>query len=296
MKAVDHSVVRATNRSKVTSRYRTKKSIANTLVYILLIIGGLVMFIPIAWVLLTSFKTPPEVTRLPITWLPDNPFYYQNYVDLFQVQPFGRYFLNSMIVSVLGVISSLLLATLAAYAFAKIDFKFKEFFFYLILAVFMVPQEAMVLPLYLMMVPLGLVNTYVGLAVPDLFTAFGVYLFRQFMEGIPDDYIDAARVDGASELRIVWQVVLPLVTPAMAAFVIIKFMWAWNQFLWPLIIGQQQEMFTVTVGLVFFAGQWFNDWNMITTATIFSMIPMIVIFILLQRYLVQGIVLSGVKG
>ncbi|MCB0214623.1 MAG: carbohydrate ABC transporter permease, partial [Anaerolineae bacterium] len=122
------------------------------------------------------------------------------------------------------------------------------------------------------------------------------YLLRQFMEGIPDDYIDAARVDGASELRIVWQVVLPLVTPAMAAFVIIKFMWAWNQFLWPLIIGQQQEMFTITVGLVFFAGQWFNDWNMITTATVFSMIPMIVIFIVLQRYLVQGIVLSGVKG
>lgn len=296
MEMVNHSASHPLEKLEQKSWYGFKRRFANTLVYLLLITGGLVMFIPLAWVLLTSFKTPPEVTRLPITWLPDNPFYYQNYIELFQVQPFGRYFLNSMIVSVMGVFSSLVLATLAAYAFAKIDFMFKEFFFYLILAVFMVPQEAMVLPLYLMMVPVGLVNTYVGLAVPDLFTAFGVYLLRQFMEGIPDDYIDAARVDGASELRIVWQVVLPLVTPAMAAFVIIKFMWAWNQFLWPLIIGQQQEMFTVTVGLVYFAGQWFNDWNMITTATVFSMIPMIVIFILLQRYLVQGIVLSGVKG
>lgn len=290
------SITSREDRANAIGWYRIRNTAANAFIYLLLIVAGLIMFIPLAWVFLTSFKTPPEISRLPITWLPDNPFYFQNYVDLFQVQPFGRYFLNSMIVSVFGVLSSLVLATFAAYAFAKIQFRFKEFFFYSILAIFMMPLEAMVLPLYLMLVPVGLINTYVGLALPDLFTAFGVYLLRQFMEGIPDDYIDAARVDGASEFRIVWRIVLPLVTPAMAAFVIIKFMWAWNQFLWPLIIGQQQEMFTVTVGLAFFSGQWYTDWNMITTATVFSMLPMIVIFIVLQRYLVQGIVLSGVKG
>jgi len=154
----------------------------------------------------------------------------------------------------------------------------------------------MVLPLYLMMVKVNLLDTYLGLALPDLFTAFGVYLMRQFMEDIPDDYIDAARIDGASELRILRSVVLPMVRPALVSFVIIKFMWSWNQFLWPLIVGQDKSMFTVTVGLVYFAGQWFNDWNMITTATVLSMIPMIIIFVILQRYLVQGLMMSGLKN
>jgi ABC-type glycerol-3-phosphate transport system permease component len=275
---------------------KKRNRFGDTLVYMLLIGFGCIMIIPLLWVLLTSFKELPEVTRLPITWLPDKLFYYDNYVKLFKDLPFARFFLNSVIVSVLGLSSSTTLAILAGYAFAKIDFRFKEFFFLIILALFMVPKEAMVLPLFLMLQPLGLINTYLGLALPDLFTAFGVYLMRQFMEGIPDSYIDAARIDGSSEIRIVWQIMVPLVRPAIAAFIIIKFMWTWNEFLWPLIIGQDQSMFTVTVGLVYFAGQWFTDWTMISTATIFSMLPMIVIFILLQRYLVQGLVLSGTKG
>jgi len=187
-------------------------------------------------------------------------------------------------------------AVLAGYAFAKIEFRFKEFLFMLILALFMVPLETMVLPLYLMLVPVGLVNTYLGLALPDLFTAFGVFLMRQFMEDIPDAYIDAARIDGASELTILWRVVLPMVRPALASFIIIKFMWSWNQFLWPLIVGQEQSMYTVTVGLVYFAGQWFNNWTLIATAALLSMLPMIVIFLALQRYLVQGLMMSGLKG
>jgi ABC-type glycerol-3-phosphate transport system permease component len=275
---------------------KKRNRFGDTVVYTLLIGFGCIMVIPLLWVLLTSFKELPEVTRLPITWMPDKPFYYENYVKLFKDLPFGRFFLNSVIVSGIGLISSATLAILAGYAFAKIDFRFKEFFFVIILALFMVPKEAMVLPLFLMLQPLGLINTYLGLALPDLFTAFGVYLMRQFMEGIPDSYIDAARIDGSSEIRIVWQIMVPLVRPAIAAFIIIKFMWTWNEFLWPLIIGQDQSMFTVTVGLVYFAGQWFTDWTMISTATIFSMLPMIVIFILLQRYLVQGLVLSGTKG
>jgi ABC-type glycerol-3-phosphate transport system permease component len=252
--------------------------------------------VPLAWVLLTSFKTPPEVARLPITWLPDNPFHFDNYVKLFTEQPFGKYFRNSFIVAAISLTSSTAIAVLAGYAFAKIDFRFKEFCFVSILAVFMVPLETMVLPLYLMLVPLQLVNTYLGLALPDLFTAFGVFLMRQFMEDIPDAYIDAARIDGASELRILWSVVLPMVRPAVASFIIIKFMWSWNQFLWPLIVGQEQDMYTVTVGLVYFAGQWFNDWTLITTATVLSMVPMIAVFVVLQRHLVQGVMMSGLKG
>lgn len=272
------------------------KRVVTWAVYALLTLGGLLLFVPLLWVLLTSFKRPEEVSRLPITWLPDQLFYFDNYVSLFRVQPFGRYFANSMIVTVISLVSSALIACLAAYAFAKIQFRFKEVIFSLVLAVFMVPLEAVVLPMYLMVARVGLVNSYLGLALPDLFTAFGVYLLRQFMEGIPDDYVDAARIDGSSEWRILWTIMMPLVRPALASFIIIKFMWSWNQFLWPLIVAPVQDMFTVTVGLVNFAGIYYTDWTMITTATVFSMLPMVLVFIFLQRFLVQGLVLAGLKG
>ncbi len=169
--------------AKLSHRTRALDQANRALLYSAMLAGGLVMFVPLAWVLLTSFKMPPEVTRIPITWLPDNPFYIDNYTQLFRVQPFGRYFLNSVIVTLISLVSSGALACLAAYAFAKIEFRFKELFFILALAVFMVPLEAVVLPLYLMVSTAGLLNTYLGMALPDLFTAFGVFLLRQFMEG-----------------------------------------------------------------------------------------------------------------
>lgn len=279
--------------SAAQKKAKTRKEMA---LYLVMMAFGILMLVPLVWVFLTSLKTKPEIAQLPITWLPDSFFYVENYIELFEVQPFGRYFINSMVVAIISLVSSTVIAVLAGYAFAKIELRFKEVLFIAILAVFMVPQEAMVLPKYLMMTQLGWVNTYLGLAFPDLFTAFGVYLFRQFMQGIPDTYIDAARMDGASELKILWFVVMPLIKPALASFIIIKFMFSWNQFLWPLVIGQDQSMFTVTVGLVFFSGQWFNEWNLITTATIFSMVPMLIIFVVLQKYLVQGLVLTGTKG
>ncbi|MDG2404331.1 MAG: carbohydrate ABC transporter permease, partial [Paracoccaceae bacterium] len=243
--------------------------------YIIMMLLGVIMLVPLIWVILTAFKTEPEISKLPITWLPDSFLNFDNFVQMFSEQPFGRYFLNSVTVAVISLISSTAIAVLAGYAFAKIEFKFKEFFFILILSVFMIPAEVMVLPKYLMMSQIGWVNSYLGLAFPDLFTAFGVYLFRQFMSGIPDTYIDAARIDGASEIKILWHVILPLVKPALAAFIIIKFMFSWNQFLWPLVIGQKQDMFTVTVGLVAFSGQWYNQWNLIAAATVLSIIPML---------------------
>lgn len=281
------------------NKFFTKKKIRTyneRLLYIVMLVFGILMLVPLIWVVLTAFKTEPEIAKLPITWLPESFLNFDNFVEMFAAQPFGRYFFNSMTVAIISLLSSTAIAILAGYAFAKIEFRFKEFYFLLILSVFMIPQEVMILPKYLMMTQLGWVNSYLGLAFPDLFTAFGVYLFRQFMSGVPDAYIDAARIDGASEIKILCFVMLPLVKPALASFIIIKFMFSWNQFLWPLIIGQSQDMFTVTVGLVAFSGQWYNQWNLIAAATVLSIIPMLVIFILLQRYLVQGLVLSGTKG
>ncbi|WP_164234731.1 carbohydrate ABC transporter permease [Microbacterium hydrocarbonoxydans] len=262
---------------------------------IALALGGVLMVVPLIWVALSSLKRPDEILRLPVKWLPDDFFNFDNYVALFAQHDFGRYIMNSFIVTGIGIVTSLLIALLAAYAFAYYDFKYKEAVFLLVLALFMVPQEALVIPLFLMVSEAGLTNTYLGLAFPDLFTVLGVYLLRQFMEGIPYSYVEAARMDGASELRILFRVITPMVSPAIVVFIIIKFMFTWNTFLWPMLVAQDETMYTVTVGLVNFAGSEFNQWNLINAATMISMLPMIILFIALQKYLVRGVALSGMK-
>lgn len=260
-----------------------------------LIVGGFILLIPLIWVILSSMKRPDEILQLPVKWLPDNFFNFSNYVQLFSEYNFGRYIGNSFLVTGIGIITSLAIALLAAYAFAFYQFKFKEPIFLLVLALFMVPQEALVIPMFLMVSGAGLNNTYLGMAFPDLFTVLGVYLLRQFMEGIPFSYVEAARMDGAGEFRILSRVITPMVAPAIVVFVIIKFMFTWNTFLWPMLIAQDESMYTVTVGLVNFAGSEFNQWNLINAATVISMIPTIILFVTLQRYLVRGVAMSGMK-
>lgn len=260
-----------------------------------LIFGGIVLLVPLAWVALSSLKRPDEILQLPVKWLPENFFNFSNYVQLFAQYDFGRYIANSFLVTGIGIITSLVIALFAAYAFAYYQFPFKEPIFLLVLALFMVPQEALVIPMFLMVSGAGLNNTYIGMAFPDLFTVLGVYLLRQFMEGIPYSYVEAARMDGASEFRILTRVITPMVAPAIVVFIIIKFMFTWNTFLWPMLIAQDEKMYTVTVGLVNFAGSEFNQWNLINAATMISMIPTIILFITLQRYLVRGVAMSGMK-
>lgn len=257
--------------------------------------GSLLMLVPLAWVALSSLKQPAEILRLPVQWLPDNFFNFDNYVQLFADHNFGRYMTNSFIVTGIGIGTSLVIALLAAYAFAYHNFRFKEPLFLLVLSLFMVPQEALVIPMYLMVSGAGLNNTYLGLAFPDLFTVLGLYLLRQFMEGIPYSYVEAARIDGAGEFRILTRIITPMVAPAIVVFVIIKFLFTWNTFLWPMLVAQEESMYTVTVGLVNFAGGEFNQWNLINAATIVSMLPLIVLFVTLQRYLVKGVAMSGMK-
>lgn len=260
-----------------------------------LLLGGLAMIAPLLWVALSSFKAPDEILRVPLQILPQDWGYIDNYVALFSQYDFGRYMLNSFAVTIIGIASSTVIALLAAYAFAFYRFPGKEALFLLVLALFMVPQEALVLPMFLMVSEAGLSNTYLGMAFPDLFTVLGVYLLRQFMEGIPYTYLEAARSDGASEWRTLWRIVVPMVGPAIAVFVIIKFLFSWNSFLWPMLVAQEQSMYTVTVGLVNFAGADFNQWNLINAATMISMIPTILLFVVLQKQLVRGVAMSGMK-
>lgn len=275
--------------------WRSVHNLKQAGIFIALALGGIVMMLPLVWVALSSLKKPSEILEVPVRWLPDNFFNFDNYVELFAQYNFGQYIANSFIVTGIGIVTSLVIALLAAYAFAYYQFPFKEPIFLLVLALFMVPQEALVIPMFLMVSEAGLTNTYIGMALPDLFTVLGVYLLRQFMEGIPYSYVEAARVDGASELRILSRVITPMVAPAIVVFVIIKFMFTWNTFLWPLLVAQDEAMYTVTVGLVNFAGSEFNQWNLINAATMISMIPTIILFITLQRFLVKGVALSGMK-
>ncbi len=274
---------------------RDRTPLGPLLIKVALILGGCLLLVPLVWVILSSLKRPDEILQLPVKWLPENFFNFSNYVQLFSQYNFGQYMANSFLVTGLGILTSLVIALFAAYAFAFYRFPFKEPIFLLVLALFMVPQEALVIPMFLMVSGAGLNNTYIGMAFPDLFTVLGVYLLRQFMEGIPFSYVEAARMDGASEFRILTRVITPMVAPAIVVFVIIKFMFTWNTFLWPMLIAQDERMYTVTVGLVNFAGSEFNQWNLINAATVISMIPTIILFVTLQRYLVRGVAMSGMK-
>lgn len=278
-------------------RQLIKYSSLNTLVIVLVVGGALVVFFPFFWMVLTSLKRSYEIYRKTLTFWPDSFFYFNNYAEVFRSQPFARFFLNSFIVTGGCVGASLFFSSLGGYAFAKFDFPAKEIIFFgFILSVLMVPIQALIVPLYRMFNSLGLSNTYLGIMGPSLISAFGVFLMRQFIETIPTDYIDAARIDGLSEFGIFFKIVLPLSKPALATLAVIKFFWTWNEFMWPLVIIHEENMKTVTLGLSYFSGVWHIEYTLVCTASFLSVIPILIIFIFLQKYVVKGMTMTGIKG
>jgi ABC-type glycerol-3-phosphate transport system permease component len=258
--------------------------------------GALTVFFPFFWMAVTSLKTAPEIQRVPLKILPDHWTYLKNYWEVFQREPFGRYLLNSALVASISAVSSLVVSSLAGYGFAKFRFPGRELFFLGIISILMVPFQSVVVPLYMWMNRLGLLDTYVGIVAPDLVSVFGVFLMRQAIEVIPDDYIDAARIDGCGEMRIFLRVILPSVKPALATLLIIKFMWSWNGFFWPLIVINSPSMKVVTMGLMSFTNIYFIENNLVTAAAMLSILPILVIFLVLQKWVVQAVVMSGLKG
>ena len=264
---------------------------------LLMTAGGLVMVLPFVWMVLTSLKTKEEIYRFPPTLIPDNIFNLANYVKVFQLQPFGQFILNSLIVSAGATLVSLLVSSLAGYAFAKYKFPGKEVIFFLfIMSVLIIPFEVVVIPLYLMYSRVHLNNTLLGVMGPSLVSAFGIFIMRQFMQSVPDDYIDAARIDGLSEFGIFLRIVLPLSGPALATLGTIKFIWTWNDFLWPLIIAETNQAKVVTLGVANYVGMWWTSYEVVTAAATISVIPTIILFIVLQRLVVRGVTMSGLKG
>jgi ABC-type glycerol-3-phosphate transport system permease component len=258
--------------------------------------GAIVVFFPFFWMAVTSLKTAPEIQRVPLQVAPDHWLNFANYAEVFKRQPFLRFLFNSALVASVAAVSSLIVSSLAGFGFAKYRFPGRDLFFLAVVGILMVPFQSVVVPLYVWMNDLGLIDTYAGIVLPDLVSVFGVFLMRQAIEMIPNDYIDAARIDGASELRIFFTVILPAVKPAMATLLIIKFMWSWNEFFWPMVVTSSPEMKVVTMGLMSFTNMYFIEYNLLTAAAVLSILPILVIFVTLQRWVVQAVVMSGLKG
>jgi multiple sugar transport system permease protein len=258
--------------------------------------GATCVFFPFFWMAVTSLKTVPEIQRVPLQVSPDSWTNLDNYREVFQRQPFARFLANSALIASVSALSSVVVSSLAGYGFAKFRFPGHSLFFFAIIGILMVPFQSVVVPLYLWVNRLGLLDTYPGILAPDLVSVFGVFLMRQSIEVVPSDYIDAARIDGSSELGIFWRVILPSVKPALATLVIVKFMWTWNELFWPLVVVNSPTMKVVTLGLVSFTNMYFIEYNLVTAAAVLSILPILVVFLVCQKWVVRAVVMSGLKG
>ncbi len=263
------------------------------LIWTLVALGGLVMIMPFAFMISTSLKGRGEVYDLRLVPLAPT---LENYTYLFRETKFVRWFLNSFSIASISTISVLFFDSLAGYVLCKYRFKGRQVVFVAILSTLMIPTEMLVIPWYVMSKNMGWLDTYWGIMFPGMITGFGVFLMKQFFETVPDALIDAARIDGLGEFRIFWEVALPLVTPALSALAIFTFLGSWTAFLWPLIVTNSSSNYTVPVGLASFSGEFSTEWNMIMTGAAVATIPTLVVFILLQKYIIRGVILSGVKG
>jgi multiple sugar transport system permease protein len=282
--------------ARASSGIKVRRLIGRVLLYFTVSAFALFMAQPFVWMVLTSLKELHEVHRIPISWWPDNPLNFRNYVQIFTERPFWLYIVNSFVVAIGATLSTLLFSTLGGYAFAKLPVPGKELLFTLVLATIMLPFEVSAIPLYLIFNKLGLVNTYVGLMAPELVSILGIFLIRQFCETIPSDYLDAARIDGAGEVRVLWTVILPIITPALVTLALIRFIATWNGFLWPLLITRDETMRTLPLALSFFSGYYGTQYHLLAAAACVSVAPLLILFLVLQKQVVEGVALSGLKG
>ena len=292
MITIDDMNRKADQRDRSLRRVRT--FLSRAVVYFIAIFVALTVIFPLIWILLTAFKSLPETYIWPPTLLPAN-WRFDSFSQLFQVVPFARFFLNSVLVSLPICILNLLFCSLAGYVFAKFQFPGKSILFIIVLATIMIPFQVTMIPAFSILVELGWNNSFLGLIVPGMVGAFGIFLMRQFMMSIPTELIEAARIDGAGEFRIYTQIIIPSSKPAFAALAIFTFLESWNSFLWPLIVIDTPQMRTLPLGLALLKTQFISQWPLIMAATLLSSLPVILIYIIFQRQFIRGILLTGLK-
>jgi multiple sugar transport system permease protein len=263
------------------------------LAWLLLLAGGILMITPLLFMFSTSLKDASEVYDL--TFLPAHPTL-DNYVTVLSDGRFLRWFANSMGIAVVVTLSNVFFDSLVGYTLAKFRFRGRYIVFLAILSTLMIPTEMLVIPWYVMAKNFGWLDSYWGIMFPGMMTAFGTFLMKQFFETVPDDFLEAARVDGLNEFAIFWRIALPLVTPALSALAIFTFLSNWTAFIWPLIVTTSKELYTLPVGLSSFAVEAQIQWELIMTGAALATLPTLTVFLLLQRYIVRGVVMAGLTG
>jgi multiple sugar transport system permease protein len=280
----------AVARQRPLSRGRLVGRIA---IYLVLLLGAFLAAFPFLWMVLTSLKTQQEALRFTI--LP-KAFQWHNYPDAWHAAPFGRYFFNTIVIAVLVVLGMLFTSTLAAYAFARLNFWGKNVIFALFLATMMIPFEATLIPNYVIVNRLHWYNTYLALIVPWTASVFSIFLLRQFFVAVPQDLYDAAALDGCGHFRTLWSVVLPLARAPLAATIIFSFLGSWNSLLWPLLITSKESIRPLQLGLAVFVNADNNDPQLLMAASVFTILPIIIFYFVAQRQFIEGIASSGLKG
>lgn len=264
-------------------------------VYLILTVGLVAVISPFIWMLVSSIKPSGEIMQVPPTWLPSRATL-ENYQLLFQTLHIPTYLLNSVLVATVVTLGNIVFCSMAGYALAKIDFAGRRLVLFLVLGILMVPGMVTFVPLFILVSNLGLTNTYAGLILPFLAGPIGIFLMRQFISGLPDELIDAARVDGAGEFRIFARIIMPLCGPAIATLGILTFLGSWNSFLWPLVVAQTEDKYTLPVALaVYSIGQNATEYGLLLSGAVVIVVPMLLVFLALQRYFVHGIATTGIK-
>lgn len=275
---------------------KKKIKVGKFILYVVLSFGAIVMVLPFIWTVLSSLKNMGQTFAYPVKIFPD-PVVWENYPESLSALPFGRAYWNSFYIAAIVVIFQLLTATMAGYSFAKLKFRGHGVIFVLFLATMMVPSQVTMIPLFLIMKKIGLLGSHMSLILPAaLFNAFGVFLMRQFIAGLPDELEEAAIIDGASVPQIFFRIIIPLVKPSMAAFGIFVFLGQWNSFMYPLIFLNKTETFTVPLLLNFFKGTYATDYPLLMAGTVISVVPVLIVYLFFQKQIIQGIAITGMKN
>lgn len=264
------------------------------LLYLLLLVSCAIMLLPFFWMVTTSFKLESEVLRMPPQWFPKD-WLWRNYIKAWNVAPFGRYFFNSFFMAITTTIGEVITTILAAYAFAKMRFFGKNVLFAILLGTLMIPGQMLLIPNYVTITRLGWFDRYEALIIPWLASVFGIFLLRQFFRSIPNELQDAARIDGCSRLRFLWQIVVPLSKPAIMTVALLKFLGSWNAFLWVLIMTNSDKMRTVPVGLTLFSSEVGTAYEQLMAASVLAIIPVLILFFFTQKQFIQGVARTGIK-
>lgn len=279
----------------VMKKKKSSAVLRRVLLYIVLILIAVIMVVPFLWMLSTSLKTQYDAVKIPPVWIPDPP-QWENYVKLFTEQPMFQFMLNTIKIVFFVVLGQLFFSSLAAYSFARISFKGRNVVFFFYIATLMMPGQVTMIPTYLMFAKAGLTDNHLALILPAFFSAFGVFLLRQFFMSLPRELEEAAEIDGCNPFMTYWRIMLPLVVPAMLTLGVFTLMNTWNDYMGPLIYLSSPEKYTMTLGIAYFKGVYTTQWNLVMAGSIVSVVPILIAYLCAQKYFIEGIAFSGVKG